>query len=631
MGPNPAIRSWSSLGVLLVQFLLLFTSKNILLVDCFSQTNKMQEMRSIDERLSPLVFEMKEEWQQNACEILQNAVAKKEKGDLISLVNEYLSEMMQQLAPSGRRNKKSEYRDLQRHAKKLLTSTNTDENMDATVFTIGLLLGALSLFPSELNASSKAIASAIVAMMSSNSIPTDERISMTMVQIFLQHYIHNSKHVNLSILVYLVQAMNIKIVTTQLSTLSAKTIVVATSTTSNEKDDWMAALKLACFIPPCPKMISLKECIHLAIAPYKLWHVAEKLCHQYPEREHTSIQEAVEFLIHSAWQQEQYRMADQISTALHKESGRASIELLAKARYYHARSTIFNMIQKRQYPLIERQVDRVDHISAKNQGKDTHSQDIRTYTLEQLKQVGEIESFIRYATLWQQPIPYTEEEYQQMHKDAQEKKQTTYLQWTELFDQEPLPQLISNVSDLLKLKDFFSPNASSYEHYGFDAEWDDDCRRGVAILQIATITQVLLLDMIALTSTKEGMDALQQTVGNLFSTLDNNVTIIGFSCRQDLQKLRQHLTTIPSNSDNILDLKVLVSKEEPSLKELGLSKVCHHYLGKPLDKSEQCSNWSSNRPLSISQRVYAALDAYVCVAIYQKLQQPSLPNKKHKK
>ena len=680
------IRSWLFLVILVQLFLWLFpgsynknNSATILFVDCFSSsTNKMEKeimssssSRSIEEKLSPLVLEMKEEWKLNAFVILENAIGTKKKKeekttaaddvDLIILVKEYLLEMMNQLpsSPSSsssgkRRNKKNEYRDLQRHAKKLLTTTNSSST-DTTVFTIGLLLGALSLYPSEYNASSKAMASAIVAITPSTSLSNendDESGSIvSLIQIFLYHYIHNSKDVNLSILVYLVQAMTIQTTTTiqhqkqQLSTLSAQTLLVATSKNEDEKEDWMAALKLACFLPPCSNMISLKECIQLAITPYKLWHVAEKLCHQYPSSNHNnnnrkSIEEAVEFLIQSAWNQNQYRMADQMSTALHKVNNnndddhpRASIELVAKARYYHARSTIFNMIQKRQYPLIERQVDRVDHIVSKikNNNPNDYCQDIRTYTLEQLKQVGEIESFVRYANLWEQPIPYTQEEYRQMYKVAQEKKQSTYLQWNDIFfDQQPLPQLISNASDLLTIQDFFA--GGGQQQYGFDAEWDDDCHRGVSILQIATIHQVILLDMIALTSTKEGMDALQQTVGTLF--VSTTVTIVGFSCQQDLQKLRQQLPTIPTHNHNILDLKVLVSKEEPTLKDLGLSKVCHHYLGKPLDKSEQCSNWSSNRPLSIPQRVYAALDAYVCVAIYQKLQQPkqpSLSNKKHKK
>jgi len=47
-----------------------------------------------------------------------------------------------------------------------------------------------------------------------------------------------------------------------------------------------------------------------------------------------------------------------------------------------------------------------------------------------------------------------------------------------------------------------------------------------------------------------------------------------------------------------------------------LSAVCEKYLGKPLDKVEQCSTWGS-RPLREGQRAYAAFDAWICVVVYQ--------------
>jgi ribonuclease D len=55
--------------------------------------------------------------------------------------------------------------------------------------------------------------------------------------------------------------------------------------------------------------------------------------------------------------------------------------------------------------------------------------------------------------------------------------------------------------------------------------------------------------------------------------------------------------------------------------ELGLSRVCQQYFGKPLDKAEQCSRWRV-RPLSLEQRTYAALDAYTCALLYEKIVPP---------
>jgi len=51
-----------------------------------------------------------------------------------------------------------------------------------------------------------------------------------------------------------------------------------------------------------------------------------------------------------------------------------------------------------------------------------------------------------------------------------------------------------------------------------------------------------------------------------------------------------------------------------------LARFCQTYLGKPVDKAEQGSVWI-RRPLTMPQRIYAALDALVCVLIYEKQQQ----------
>ena len=105
--------------------------------------------------------------------------------------------------------------------------------------------------------------------------------------------------------------------------------------------------------------------------------------------------------------------------------------------------------------------------------------------------------------------------------------------------------------------------------------------------------------------------------GRLFASSD--AVVAGFACRQDLSQLR--LTPCPrkhhwfSSTTAVIDLKDYVA--DPCAK-VGLSRCCEFYLGKPLDKSEQCSLWS-RRPLSDEQRAYAALDAHVCALIYLKI------------
>ena len=48
---------------------------------------------------------------------------------------------------------------------------------------------------------------------------------------------------------------------------------------------------------------------------------------------------------------------------------------------------------------------------------------------------------------------------------------------------------------------------------------------------------------------------------------------------------------------------------------VGLRDACATWLGRRLDKSEQCSDWE-RRPLSRAQVAYAALDAAVLFALH---------------
>ncbi|XP_068770492.1 exonuclease mut-7 homolog isoform X12 [Struthio camelus] len=71
--------------------------------------------------------------------------------------------------------------------------------------------------------------------------------------------------------------------------------------------------------------------------------------------------------------------------------------------------------------------------------------------------------------------------------------------------------------------------------------------------------------------------------------------------------------------------KVNVLSPEPSCEdrafrqpERGLSLLVQHVLGKPLDKTEQLSNWEK-RPLREEQILYAASDAYCLLEVYEKL------------
>merc|ERR1712004_576717 len=79
---------------------------------------------------------------------------------------------------------------------------------------------------------------------------------------------------------------------------------------------------------------------------------------------------------------------------------------------------------------------------------------------------------------------------------------------------------------------------------------------------------------------------------------------------------------------NLIDLRKVASRrrvqEEGVPKKqaqhgISLTSLAERHLGLPLDKTMQMSNWA-RRPLPESQKHYAALDAWVPLEIYTRLQ-----------
>ena len=98
-----------------------------------------------------------------------------------------------------------------------------------------------------------------------------------------------------------------------------------------------------------------------------------------------------------------------------------------------------------------------------------------------------------------------------------------------------------------------------------------------------------------------------------------NIIKLGFSFDHDLEQLEVLLPDIKHRSVNICDLQqaqpvqqVHATQMDRRHLHVGLSTAVEQYLGLPLDKREQCSEWCQ-RPLRPTQLSYAALDAVVLV------------------
>ena len=363
--------------------------------------------------------------------------------------------------------------------------------------------------------------------------------------------------------------------------------------------------------------------------------------------------DCVSALIRCAVEGKRYRQADDYATQFYDYLSHPT--LLVQARLLHAYSTIIKLISKRQYQIIERQVlgvdQAVDRVLQDASDSDSANQlvihgigdddegdtmelhqikdEIRTFVLDHLVMANQVEAAQRLAQLWNRNIQYSPEA---LAKAAEERKRT-YLQWEDVLADHPVPELIDTPQTLLQA--FETIRAQSHlttekveegEVWGLDCEWDGEGGSGVALLQLATVQGgAVLIDVPVLNDSPEGRQALQTTVGDLLSSRQD--TVVGFHCQQDLSRLRQSCTVLTtpgqeepwiSDTSAVVDLKqILMSNAAPG-EAMGLSKVCEQFMGKKLDKSEQCSAWST-RPLSVEQRIYGALDAYICAAVFEKV------------
>ena len=140
----------------------------------------------------------------------------------------------------------------------------------------------------------------------------------------------------------------------------------------------------------------------------------------------------------------------------------------------------------------------------------------------------------------------------------------------------------------------------------------------VALLQLASRSEVFLVDVQALSRASDAAALLAQLSGGMAGLLRcASVTKLGFACRGDLERLEMALPGCTADTAALVDVQPLVRvglgrrKGSP----VGLQQACAALLGLQLDKGQQVSDWEL-RPLSEAQLAYAALDAAVLPPLY---------------
>lgn len=109
------------------------------------------------------------------------------------------------------------------------------------------------------------------------------------------------------------------------------------------------------------------------------------------------------------------------------------------------------------------------------------------------------------------------------------------------------------------------------------------------------------------------MSVLQQSYPHLLCFQPSAVAAAGIrpTSSQGAAPLARHI--------DLLQLSRLAAPSiHKSMTSMSLSKLVAAVLGKPLDKTQQTSNWEQ-RPLSQQQQLYAAIDGHVLTVVFDAL------------
>ncbi|MGB3777961.1 MAG: 3'-5' exonuclease [Tunicatimonas sp.] len=149
---------------------------------------------------------------------------------------------------------------------------------------------------------------------------------------------------------------------------------------------------------------------------------------------------------------------------------------------------------------------------------------------------------------------------------------------------------------------------------GFDTETKPVFKRGVhhdvSLIQLAIPGQAFLIRLNHVGFTDE--------LNDFFA--DEGIKKVGISIKDDLRHLAQLAEKhhVRFKSANTLDLNDTVKQLD--VPHMGVKKLTGIFLGFRVSKGQQTSNWENPR-LTEKQQRYAATDAWVCLAIHQRLEE----------
>lgn len=148
-----------------------------------------------------------------------------------------------------------------------------------------------------------------------------------------------------------------------------------------------------------------------------------------------------------------------------------------------------------------------------------------------------------------------------------------------------------------------------YKLVGFDTETKPAFKKGqfypVALLQLATPDRVYLFRLL-----KTGLN------NGLIELFENpNITIAGIGIRDDIKDLNKLEKFTPVNFVDLNEKAKTLNFES-----IGARNFAGMFFGGRISKSQQVSNWE-NEELTEAQVDYAATDAWICINIYEQMNQ----------
>ena len=149
---------------------------------------------------------------------------------------------------------------------------------------------------------------------------------------------------------------------------------------------------------------------------------------------------------------------------------------------------------------------------------------------------------------------------------------------------------------------------SSFDHVGFDTEtrpnFSKKQNHKIALIQLATPERCYLFRLKKLGGIPKQLEDF----------LKNGTTIkVGLSLLDDFHNIRKLMDFKPFN---FIDLQKIVPSY--GIREASLQKIYAILFGEKISKRMRLSNWEASE-LTEPQKQYAALDAWACLQIYQKL------------